>query len=232
MIPLKKKVETIFLTITAIIVYFVLPYLQEPFLKLCQVNIESMPDIFKYVFLFSWQIMSACIIFLLFHEYIEKSFKDLKKNHKKYFQKYFKLWFLILGIMMTSNALINIINGGVAGNEEAIRELFKINPFYIFFVSVFIAPFVEELIFRQGIRNLIKNDTLFIIVSGLIFGGLHVFGNIETPLDLLYLIPYCTPGFVFAYILTKTNNCLVPASLHFIHNGVLMSLQFFVLIFS
>ncbi len=227
----KKRVETIFLTITAIVIYFVLPYLQEPFLKLCQVNIETMPDIFKYVFLFSWQIMSACTIFLLFHEYLEKGFKDLKKNHKKYFRKYFKYWFLILGVMMISNAFINIISGKVAGNEEAIRSLFEISPVYVFVVSVIFAPFVEELIFRQGIRNLIKNDTLFIIVSGLVFGGLHVVGNVSSPIDLFYLIPYCTPGFVFAYLLTKTNNVLVPASLHFIHNGILMSLQFFILIF-
>ena len=227
----KKKVEKIFLTIVAIVLYFVLPYLQEPFLNLCQVNIDTMPDIFKYVFLFSWQTMDACIIFLLFHEYLEKGIKDLKKNHKKYFKKYFKLWFLALGIMMISNAFINLINGGIAGNEETIRELFEINPVYVFYASVMIAPFVEELIFRQGIRNLISNNTLFIIVSGLVFGSLHVIGNVNTPLDWLYLIPYCTPGFIFAYTLTKTDNVLVPASLHFIHNGILLSLQFFILIF-
>ena len=217
MIPLKKKkVEKIFLTIVAIVLYFILPYLQEPFLNLCQVNIDTMPDIFKYVFLFSWQTMDACIIFLLFHEYLEKGIK---------------LWFLALGIMMISNAFINLINGGIAGNEETIRELFEINPVYVFYASVMIAPFVEELIFRQGIRNLISNNTLFIIVSGLVFGSLHVIGNVNTPLDWLYLIPYCTPGFIFAYTLTKTDNVLVPASLHFIHNGILLSLQFFILIF-
>lgn len=136
--------------------------------------------------------------------------------------------------MMLSNLLIASLNGGnIAGNEQTIRDLFVKNPVYIFLSAVLIAPIIEELIFRQGIRNIIpKNNTLFIIVSGLIFGSLHVIGNITSGLDLLYLIPYCTPGFIFAYLLTKTDNILVPASMHFFHNGILMSLQFFILIFA
>ncbi len=228
----KQSVKTIVITIIAFIAYFTLPYLQLPFFNLIGVDPDTLPGIFKYIFLFSWQTMEACVIFLLFHTYLEKGFKDLKKNHKKYFNTYFKYWFLLLGIMMVSNGIISVINGGnVAGNEETIRELFKINPIYVFYASVMIAPFVEELIFRQGIRNLIKNDTLFIIVSGLVFGGLHVVGNVETLTDWLYLIPYCTPGFIFAYILTKTDNVLVSSSLHFFHNGIIMSLQFLILIF-
>ena len=62
-------------------------------------------------------------------------------------------------------------------------------------------------------------------MSGLIFGGLHVVGNINHWYDLLYLIPYCTPGFIFAYIMSKTNNVFVSMGLHFLHNGMIMSLQ-------
>ena len=110
-------------------------------------------------------------------------------------------------------------------DEESIRQTFEIAPIYTFVAAVFIAPFLEEFVFRQGLRFCIKNNTLFIIVSGLIFGGLHVISNITGWADLLYLIPYSTPGFIFAYLLTKTDNVLVPASMHFMHNGILMSLQ-------
>ena len=67
-------------------------------------------------------------------------------------------------------------------------------------------------------------------MSGLIFGGLHVIGNVNSIIDLLYLIPYCVPGFAFAYMLSKTNNIFVPMGFHFLHNGVTMSLQVILLI--
>lgn len=229
----KTDFKIIACSILAIVLYFVLPNLTAPILDFFQVDAKTMPGLYKYIYLFAWEIVNAGIIFLLFHKFIEEGWKDLKKHHQEYFNTYFKYWILALAIMVFSNLVISLLNhGNIAGNEETIRELFKTNPIYIFFASVMIAPFVEELVFRQGIRNLIKNDTLFIIISGLVFGGLHVVGNINTMVDWLYLIPYCNFGFVFAYTLVKSKNIFVPASLHFIHNGILMSLQFFILIFS
>ena len=93
------------------------------------------------------------------------------------------------------------------------------------------APIIEELIFRRSIRNIIPINSLFILVSGLVFGGLHVVTGYTGPIDLLYLIPYCTPGFIFAYILTKTDNVLVSASIHFMHNGILVAIQIFSYLF-
>ena len=76
------------------------------------------------------------------------------------------------------------------------------------------------------------NKILFIIISGIIFGGLHVITGFSSPIDLLYLIPYCAPGFAFAYILADSDNIFIPISLHFMHNGILIALQFMLLIFS
>ena len=117
-------------------------------------------------------------------------------------------------------------------NEQIIRSNFQIAPLYMYLTSVVIAPAMEELVFRRGIRNIIKNDILFIIVSGFVFGGLHVLlSGTANPLELLYIIPYSVPGFIFAYILTKTDNILVDVGLHTFHNGILMSLQFLMMIF-
>ena len=101
----------------------------------------------------------------------------------------------------------------------------------MFITAVILAPVIEELVFRQAFRNIITNNWLFIIISGLVFGSLHVITSYETPTDLLYLIPYSAPGIIFAYTLVKSKNIFVPMGLHFIHNGLLLSLQFVVLIF-
>jgi membrane protease YdiL (CAAX protease family) len=67
-------------------------------------------------------------------------------------------------------------------------------------------------------------------MSAFVFGGLHVFSSAETLIDLLYIIPYGAPGFVFAYMLSKTDNIFVPMGFHFMHNGILVALQILLLL--
>ena len=109
-----------------------------------------------------------------------------------------------------SNVIIIFINGGsIAGNEESIREMMKVSPIYIFFSAVLFAPLVEELVFRQAFKYMFSDKWLFIFMSAFVFGGLHLFSSAETLIDLLYIIPYGAPGFVFAYMLSKTDNIFV-----------------------
>jgi len=79
--------------------------------------------------------------------------------------------------------------------------------------------------------NFFKNNILFILASGFVFGGLHLTGMLDSNLFFLYLVSYSAMGIVFAYMLTKTNNIFVPMGFHFMHNGILMSLQTFILLF-
>lgn len=228
----KKYLHNVLLGITVLGIYFVLPMFQALPLELAGINIQTMNASIKYFYSTCYEILMFGLILLVFNKTIMDDINDLKKNHETYFKKYFKYWLLALFVMMVSNGIIMSINGGIqSGNEEIIRELFDKNPLYIYITSVLIAPFVEELVFRKAIYYIIPKRIPFIIISGLIFGGLHVIGSATTLLDYLYLIPYCTPGFVFAYIMSKTENVLVSSSLHFMHNGILMSLQFLVLFF-
>ena len=134
--------------------------------------------------------------------------------------------------MVVSNIVISLFfKGANANNENTIRELIGLYPLYMFFSVSIEAPFVEELIFRQSIKNIFHNKWLFIIISGLLFGSMHVFGDFKNITDLLYIIPYSTPGIIFAYMLEDSDNIYVPMSFHFIHNGILISLQFILLLF-
>ena len=172
-------------------------------------------------------------MFYIYRKEIKKAWLDLKKNHKLYFQKYLKYWFVLLALMMISNFIILMLKpNSIAGNEEAVRQMFNDMPIYTFISAVIFAPFLEELVFRKSFRFMFSDDIVFIILSGLTFGAFHVVGNVETIFDLVYLIPYSIPGFVFAYALTKSKNIFVPIGLHLIHNGVLMALQVFIMLFS
>ena len=54
-----------------------------------------------------------------------------------------------------------------------------------------------------------KTDILFIFFSGFMFGLMHIVGNFNNITDLLFLIPYSIPGFIFAYCYKKSNNIFV-----------------------
>lgn len=222
----------------AIFAYFFFSYIETLPFVILGIDVNTLPNRIKIPYLLIYQALLLAIIIFILWDQLKHDMEDIKKNHKTYFKKYFKYWFLLLGLMMLSNYVILGImslagnNTILPENEEIIRSNFQIAPIYMYLTSVVIAPTMEELVFRRGIKNIIKNNILFIIVSGLVFGGLHVLlSGMSSPLELLYIIPYSIPGFIFAYILTKTDNVLVTAGIHTFHNGILMSLQFLMLIF-
>lgn len=229
----KSNRKNIIRGIAAMGVYFILPLFNTLPFTLLHIDLNYVPTIVKTIYMGIYEILMLSFILLIFHKLIIEKWQDLKKHHQTYFQTYFKYWFLLIGLMMVSNFLIMAFSKdfGGASNQNDIIDMFGKSPIYTYLSAVFFAPVVEELIFRQAIRNLIpKWDIVFILVSGFIFGGLHVLGATSFS-QFLYIIPYSIPGLVFAYILTKTDNIFTTMGLHFFHNGLLMAIQVFILIF-
>ena len=200
--------------------FFVSQFQGLPFWIL-NIDTAAIPEVLKAIYVCAVQILLVISIIYIYRQDIKNNLEDLKKNHQTYFKKYLKYWFLALGLMMVANSIILISEpNSIAGNEEAVREMFNSMPIYTFISAVIIAPFLEELVFRKSFRDMFSNNLLFIILSGL------------TLFDLIYIIPYSIPGFVFAYTLSKSKNIFVPIGLHFLHNGILMALQTFLMLFS
>ena len=173
------------------------------------------------------------VLFLLFMIYIYR--KELIMNAKGFFNKNFisnlevpvKYWLVGLLVMIGINFFISIItNGGIASNEESVRELIDMMPLYMVFQILIYAPITEELIFRKSIRNIFNNKYLYILTSGIVFGGLHVITSVSTITDLLYIVPYSALGIAFAYTYTKTNNIFSTISMHALHNSLTLILFF------
>ena len=213
------------------VMYFVLSSMSTPLLKLFHVNVYDMSMTAQQIYLISYNILVAAIFLFAYKNDIKKEWIDFKKNYKKYFKENIKYWLFALAIMYASNFIIAIIkyqttgNISTAENEEVIRQTLIQAPFYTFIAAAFLAPVIEEMTFRNSLRKVFRSDVLFVIISSLIFGGLHVLTENVTALDLLYLIPYCAPGFAFAIILVKTKNIFSTMSLHLLHNTILMTLQ-------
>ncbi|MBR3362740.1 MAG: CPBP family intramembrane metalloprotease [Bacilli bacterium] len=215
-----------------IFIYFAFSFFRSFPLDMLNIKYDSLNIAAKEVYNISLELLMVTLIYLLFEKEIINAWKDLKKNHMKYFSNNFKYYLIGLLLMFGSNALINVLGGGISGNEEAIRSQFDTAPVFTFVSAVFLAPILEEGIFRLSFRNVFKNNFLFILVSGLVFGGLHLIAGVNMNLFALYLISYCSFGVVFAYMLVKTNNIFVSTGFHLMHNGVLMALQVILFMFA
>lgn len=227
-----NKLKSILLGVLAILTYFIFnKFAALPFV-IFNIDVNQLPDIIKHIYSIIIDLLIIIVIYTLFKDTINNNLKDIKKNHLTYFKTYIKYWFIALGLMMFSNLIIMIFtDSNIANNEQSIRTLFKEDPIFIFIQAVILAPIIEELVFRQAFRNIFSNNIIFILASGIVFGSMHVFTSYNSLTDLLYIIPYSIPGIIFAYTLVKSKNIFVPMGLHFIHNGLLLSLQFVTLIF-
>jgi len=197
------------------------------------INYNNLSTPLKSTCLIIYQILMTLVIVYIYNKIIITDFKIFIKNNIKYFKEYIKYWFLMLILMISSNLIVTLFTStDVANNQETIIETLKVAPVYTFIITVFVAPILEELVFRLSFRKIFNNNILFILLSGLVFGSMHVIGTCEHLIDLLFIIPYSIPGFIFAYVYTKSKNICVPISLHFIHNGIMMSLQILLLMLS
>ena len=221
----KKYLKIAGIGIATIIIYSLTSLIELGILYYSKIDVSKMSILTKSIYLILCETLIITIIAVINKQKLKENFKDIKKNYNEYYTKYLKLYAFALLIMIISNILINQLTASIPGNEETIRQTLNKAPIYMFFSAVIFAPFTEEMVFRNSIKNIIQNKYAFIITSGLIFGGLHVIGNINTLYDLLYIIPYSTPGIAFAYMLYKTDNIFVPMGIHFLHNGLLMTLQ-------
>lgn len=226
----RKYLKNCLIAATTIIIYALTPFLELIVLYFARINYSLMNITFKTIYFISFEILIMSIIALINNKLLSEKIKDFKINFKKYLKENIKYYIFSILVMIISNLFINVLNNGIASNEESIHNTIKLAPIYMFFSAVIFAPFIEEIIFRLSIRRIIKNDLVFIITSGLVFGGMHVIGDIKSFVDILYIIPYSAPGIAFALMLKKTNNILVPMSIHFTHNLILMTLQCIILL--
>ena len=193
-------------------------------------NIDP-PTLFLEVYTILVEILTILFIFLLFKKEIVHMWKDFYENRDKYFKKYFKFWFLILILMAFSNGIITLINKAeISNNQEAINDMFKRLPIYTYILSVFLAPIIEELVFRFCFMKIFNNKYLYMILSGIIFGLFHIIGSFESAYDFLFLVPYSIPGLIFAYILYDSKNIFNTMWLHFVHNGISMLASIIILL--
>lgn len=136
------------------------------------------------------------------------------------------LW--VLGGLVIGRVLVSLFSWlnevlahqGEKANDMQINQIMNGNKISVTFVVislVFMAPVVEELIFRGLIMNLFFKDERFwwpIILSATLFSACHASTTIYS-----FLI-YFSLGCVLAFIYRKTGNIKLSIGVHFLNNVV------------
>jgi hypothetical protein len=170
-------------------------------------------------------IVVIIIAILCFKEKLKEDLLDIKENKKFYVKFIIKNQFIMYGLYILAAVIsVLILNDDTSSlNQQALLKL----PMYVLIFSATIyASIVEELVYRGTIRRFIKNNIIFIIVSGGVFGLLHTLGEPTLFEALVRGLPYVTVGCYFAYLYVKTENVITSIISHFIHNSFALILIF------
>ena len=180
---------------------------------------KYLPDGMLFDLAFYIGMMILAIIF--FRDLLNNNFTIFRKNFKAYFQNLIgKVGLFYLIYIFVALLVVFLSKTIVSANQTNLESL---PIWYSFPLAVFYAPLVEETLFRGCIRRFIKNDIIFIIISGLTFGLLHTVFT-ETSLYSVFVlaIPYATMGCFLAYLYVKTNNICTNMAFHAFHNTLAM----------
>ena len=218
---MKIKIKEIIKFILIFLLYLLYSDIIIIILTKLGVNIKVLPNNLKIAIMFLINLSLMIMLLIFYSKSIKENLKDLKLNFKSYIKDNFIYYVIGLLIMIISNIIISFFIEGNSTNETLIREYINIMPIYMIFSSCIYAPFTEEMVFRKSLRNCFNNKVLYILLSGLIFGSMHLL-SASSIVELVFLIPYSALGCAFAYMYSKTDNIFVPMSFHMMHNTIIV----------
>lgn len=175
------------------------------------------------IFEILYYVLIFVLVLYIFGKRLKRDFKAFKENFGTYMGYIFKWWGIMLGLSIVAAGIRLLLGGDVETANQA--GLNSMPLWYVGPLAMIWAPFVEEGIFRGGLRRFVKNDKVFIVLSALLFGLLHTVGS-ETGLYNIFIqsLQYMVMGGVMAHVYTKTNNICVNMGVHCVQNtfGVVM----------
>lgn len=198
---------------------FLILFFPAIFFVLLNINISNISDTKYIIYLTISNIILIGIFILIYRKTLVDDLKSYIKDFSNNCEIGIKYWIIGFGIMTLSNLFITyILNKGIAGNEQEVRNYLDLFPLFMVFNTVIYAPLTEELTFRKSIRDVIDNKWVYGLVSGLVFGMLHISSYMNNWTDLVYLIPYSSLGVAFALLYHKTDNIFSSITMHAVHN--------------
>lgn len=132
----------------------------------------------------------------------------------------------LLAVFGEGLATLLLESWGLAGtgeNNEAVMEMMRENLGPAAAMGVFLAPIVEECLFRGLIFGSLrrKNRALAYVVSIALFSLYHVWqGALNDPKELLFALQYIPASLALALVYDRSNSLWTAIFLHLVTNGL------------
>jgi len=166
------------------------------------------------------------VTLLIFHRFIGATTSKLLDNLNRSLTTLFTALLLFYG----ANELIYRVfrfffHSRVNLNDTTIAAQVNAAPRTTALIVIFLAPFVEEVLFRGLVFGCIKEKSRVVayIVSALLFAFLHVWTFAVSSWDMSYLIlmlQYLVPGVVFSWTFDRSGTLWTTILLHAIVNAL------------
>jgi len=166
----------------------------------------------------------ALLYLSLFTDFWRKVIAQFKQNSKKFL----KLIGLGFGSLILVSALISLGYQFIgvtdtSDNQAALDALLAgawFDKFSLVLFAVFLAPLVEEMVFRMATFQLLYRykdikPWMVIVISSLLFGLIHVVST----LDFIQIFYYAGLGMVLGFFYHKSKNIAVPIAIHMLLNA-------------
>lgn len=174
--------------------------------------------------------VSALFIVLLEFSYLRREFDPLCDHFAYCILQIISSYLLMMAMNLLVSGFISAVekvigNSGMLENQNnnALVELANTEMNVISAMSVFLAPIVEEVIFRGGIFCCLrkKNRTAAYAVSILLFSAYHIWSYAAAdPTYWLYLLQYVPAGYLLCRCYERTNSVWCAVFFHMLTNAV------------
>ena len=139
--------------------------------------------------------------------------KELKLDYKNFNKSFIQFIIKYWAIISIFNFLFLSLVKNISENQEIVNNYTSSNLLLLLIPITILGPFIEEIIFRMSLKQIIKKDVVFIIISSLLFALAHTKFNIN-----IHILNYGFMGFLLAYSYSKHKNIFVPIGVHILNN--------------
>ncbi|NLA33990.1 MAG: CPBP family intramembrane metalloprotease [Tenericutes bacterium] len=169
------------------------------------------------------------IILFIYQNNIKEDLKEIKQNYSwKRVLSTILLWCVIIfTFLILANLITKLISSilGIASIDNAekvvkTQDLYKISNFYTIFKTMIFGVIAEELLFRESIREIVKNKCLFILVSSVVYTIVNViYTDLNIKFLLLNIISFFLPSLLLSTVYIKNNsNIVILMLIKFVYN--------------
>ena len=226
---MKEKIAYIIKLAISFLLFFFIRSILKFSLSLFNIDFSKLSNKELVIYQLLASFIIFIILFILYYKDYKKDlykFKKDVKNNVIYIIKMFIIFIILKFILSFISMLILVLLGYdisvlTSVNQELIVSYVKAAPILMLISSSILAPLYEEGLFRLGIGKVIKNKIVFVLISGALFGFLHIFpldSSISLVIGLIQSITYVSMGIFLSYIYAKKDNIFISTGVHFLNN--------------